>query len=388
VERVIAEVQAHWAAGIAWEGTYLLRSAQGEYRSFLTRAEPIRSEAGQLVRWIGTNTDISERIRAEAENARLVAIVSSSSDAIVSVSAENRRISTWNRAAEAMFGYTEAEAIGAPAGLLVPAEHRTEFDTERGVFERTMQDGQVRFDSVRRRKDGTLVDVSISATRMVSAEGRVIGVSAIFRDITERKRWEEHQRLLINELNHRVKNTLATVQSIATQTLRNAGSVAEAREAFESRLMALSRAHDVLTRENWDGADLTEIVEQAMAAYRQAGGSRVHIHGRAVRLSPGQALAVAMALHELATNAMKYGALSNEAGEVRIGWNVELTTEPSHLRLTWAESGGPPVKEPSRRGFGTRLLERSLAQDLGGHVRLTFAPTGLVCTVEALLGSS
>ncbi|HEY8381132.1 MAG TPA: PAS domain S-box protein, partial [Microvirga sp.] len=195
VDRVIAEVQAHWAAGIAWEGTYLLRSAQGEYRSFLTRAEPIRNEAGELVRWIGTNTDISERIRAEAENARLVAIVSSSSDAIVSVSAEDRRISTWNRAAEAMFGYTEAEAIGAPAGLLVPPDHRTEFDTERGVFERTMQDGQVRFDSLRRRKDGTLVDVSISATRMVSTEGRVIGVSAIFRDITERKRWEEHQRL-------------------------------------------------------------------------------------------------------------------------------------------------------------------------------------------------
>jgi PAS domain S-box-containing protein len=390
VETIVALVRAHQQDSTKRQFDWTMRIllADGGTRWVNGRGEYIRDESGRILRSRGVAMDITERKQSEEANARLAAIVSSSPDAITSFSANDERILTWNKGAETLFGYTAAEAIGGPVSLLVAPDHLTAGENRTGVFDRAMQDGHIRVDSVRRRKDGTLVDVSISATRMVSTEGRVIGVSAIFRDITERKRWEEHQRLLINELNHRVKNTLATVQSIATQTLRNAGSVGEAREAFESRLMALSRAHDVLTRENWDGADLTEIVEQAMAAYRQEGGSRVHIHGWDVRLSPGQALAVAMALHELATNAMKYGALSNETGEVRIGWNVELAADPCRLRLTWAERGGPPVKEPSRRGFGTRLLERSLAQDLGGQVRLTFAPTGLVCTVDALLGSS
>jgi two-component sensor histidine kinase len=193
---------------------------------------------------------------------------------------------------------------------------------------------------------------------------------------------------LIHELNHRVKNTLATVQAVASQTLRNAETTEEARRALEERLFALSRVHDVLTRESWEGANLSDIVAHAMAAYRQEGRSRVHILGRDVRLSPGQALAVAMALHELATNAVKYGALSSDTGEIGIEWSVEQAAGSQGLRLTWTESGGPPVREPTRRGFGTRLIERSLAQDLEGEVRLAFAPTGLVCTVEFIAQNS
>ncbi|HEY8380638.1 MAG TPA: sensor histidine kinase, partial [Microvirga sp.] len=191
-----------------------------------------------------------------------------------------------------------------------------------------------------------------------------------------------HQRLLINELNHRVKNTLATVQSIATQTLRNAGSVGEAREAFESRLMALSRAHDVLTRENWDGADLTEIVEQAVSPYAASGEERLHVRGPRVRLSPRRALALAMGLQELATNAAKYGALSRHGGAVRINWSVDGGSDGPRLALGWEESGGPPVTPPTRKGFGSRLIERSLAQDLDATVRIDFAPTGLVCSID------
>ncbi len=210
---------------------------------------------------------------------------------------------------------------------------------------------------------------------------RAIGVAM---DITVRKRAEEHQRLLINELNHRVKNTLATVQSIASQSLRGARSPEDARAALESRLLALSRAHDVLTRENWESAGLTEIVGEAISPFVTTRSGRIHVGGPDVRLPPRTALALAMALQELATNAVKYGALSTEAGAVEIRWTV--TDEPERrLHLTWAERGGPAVTPPKRRGFGTRLIERSLAQDLHGRVTIAFEPTGVVCSVDAAL---
>jgi PAS domain S-box-containing protein len=214
------------------------------------------------------------------------------------------------------------------------------------------------------------------------APSRLFGV--VF-DITERKRWEEHLQLLIHELNHRVKNTLATVQSIAFQTLRSATTAEEAREAMEARLFALSRAHNVLTKENWEGAELGEIVAQAMEPYEGYGTDRLHWRGPQVRLSPRMALALAMALQELATNAVKYGALSNTTGEIRIVWNVDANTSPARLHLQWEETGGPPVEVPTRRGFGTRLIERSLAHELDGDVRINFARAGVTCTVDAPL---
>ena len=223
----------------------------------------------------------------------------------------------------------------------------------------------------------------------VSAQGRCYYVAGqpvrfpgIVVDITDQKRAEEHRELLIHELNHRVKNTLATVQSIASQTLRNARSMEGARSAMEARLFALSRAHDVLTRENWEGAGLLEIVREAMAPYRHERERRIHVEGPDVRLSPRMALAIAMALQELATNAVKYGALSNEVGEVRVAWSVKDALE-TRLRLTWSEINGPAVEIPRHRGFGTRLIERSLAQDLQGQATIDFARTGIVCTVDA-----
>jgi PAS domain S-box-containing protein len=223
----------------------------------------------------------------------------------------------------------------------------------------------------------------------VSAQGRCYYVAGqpvrfpgIVVDITDQKRAEEHRELLIHELNHRVKNTLATVQSIASQTLRNADTMEGARSAMEARLLALSRAHDVLTRENWEGAGLLEIVREAMAPYRHERERRIHMDGPDVRLSPRMALAIAMALQELATNAVKYGALSDESGEVRIAWSVSGAPE-KRLHLAWFEANGPTVVAPKRRGFGTRLIERSLAQDLHGKATIDFAPAGIVCTVDA-----
>ncbi|WP_457089191.1 sensor histidine kinase [Microvirga sp. P5_D2] len=216
--------------------------------------------------------------------------------------------------------------------------------------------------------------------------GQITGIFAEGSDVTERIRSEEHQRLLLNELNHRVKNTLATVQSIASQTLRTAGSTQAAKEAIESRLFALSRAHDVLTRENWDGAWIREVVSHAMQPFQTAGHNRIHYHGDEIRLPPNTTLALAMALQELATNAVKYGALSNETGKVEINWRVDHTREVPHIVLRWEEKGGPSVTPPKRRGFGTRLVERSLAQgQLAGEAKIDFAPDGVVCTIDAPL---
>jgi two-component sensor histidine kinase len=210
-------------------------------------------------------------------------------------------------------------------------------------------------------------------------------VAILFRDISERKRAEGHRELLIHELNHRVKNTLATVQSFTSQTLRNAKGTAEAREILDSRLVALAKAHDVLTRERWEGAHLSEIVANAIAPYSGDGRTnRFHVEGVDLRLQTRSALAFSMALHELGTNAVKYGALSNGTGTVAIDWNVTQGS-PQRFRLRWAESGGPPVEKPRRRGFGSRLVERGLAQDLGGEVQLDFKRSGLICTIDAPL---
>jgi two-component sensor histidine kinase len=214
------------------------------------------------------------------------------------------------------------------------------------------------------------------------ADGAIRGAVCGAIDITERKRQQRHRELLLNELNHRVKNTLATVQSFAVQTLRNAPTVAEGRRAFEARLIALSKAHDVLTRENWEGAALGEVVAEALAAYAgERQNPRVRFEGDEIRLQPKTALAVSMALHELATNAVKYGALSNASGRVRLAWTIE--GDPSVLTLHWAETAGPPVVPPAKRGFGSRLIEYGLSHDLGADVRLNFAPDGVTCTITA-----
>ncbi len=225
----------------------------------------------------------------------------------------------------------------------------------------------------------------VSGIPVRDSAGEVSGALLAMVDIDQEKRAAEHQRLLINELNHRVKNTLATVQSISAQTLRNAATTEEARDAVETRLLALSRAHDILTRENWEGASLNEVVAQAVEPFRTEGDNRLHVAGPDVRLPPRMALALAMALQELATNAVKYGALSNTKGAVHINWTVTNGAVAPRLCLRWAETDGPRVKAPQRRGFGSRLIERSLALDLDGKVEIEFAPQGVVCVVDAPL---
>ncbi len=217
---------------------------------------------------------------------------------------------------------------------------------------------------------------------MRDAAGQVVGLVGVSIDITERKRDEERLRLMVNELNHRVKNTLATVQSITSQTLR--GGDPAVQRTLEGRLQALAAVHDVLTRESWKEAYLREVIESALAPYGVQDSARFQIAGQPIRVQPRVAVATSLALHELATNAIKYGALSTQNGRVAVTWKIVDDAEP-RLHMTWVERGGPAVVTPIVRSFGTRLIERGLAQDLGGTARLDFNEEGITCTIDAKL---
>jgi two-component sensor histidine kinase len=228
--------------------------------------------------------------------------------------------------------------------------------------------------------DGTSRTLLTSATALRDEQGAIIGAVAASLDITERKRMEEQRRLLINELNHRVKNTLATVQSIAVHTLRGSDLMGAARKALVDRIIALSRVHDVLTRESWEGAELREIVTTLTSPY--AGGGRFNIVGPPVRLPPSLALTLALTFHELVTNAAKYGALSSERGTVTISWQIDDGPDEPVLKLRWVEQGGPPVQPPARPGFGSDLIRRSLSAESGGTATIEYPPEGVVCVME------
>lgn len=213
-------------------------------------------------------------------------------------------------------------------------------------------------------------------------------------DITEHKRAEEHMRLMINELNHRVKNTLATVQSLATQSFRPLGTVesdnvALARKAFEARLFALARGHDILTRENWEGASLAELASHAFAPFRSHPAPeacrRIALEGPDLRVAPAMALSLSMALHELCTNALKYGALGASGGSVRISWDTYASPSGQRLVMRWEEHGGPPVSPPTHKGFGSRMIQDGLARELNGTVSLAYEPAGVICTIDVPL---
>ncbi|MBU4530909.1 MAG: PAS domain-containing protein [Desulfomicrobium sp.] len=227
----------------------------------------------------------------------------------------------------------------------------------------------------------------LTACKLNQEGGREDLILLAIEDITERKRFEEHREILVGELNHRIKNVMATVQAVASQTLSNATSMEEARATFGSRLIALGKSHDLLTRENWAGANLQDIVADTVEPH--AGGSnRFRIEGPHLWLKPSAALAIAMALHELATNAAKYGALKVDDGKVAITWTIAGNGQDRRLCLRWEESGGPLVAPPTHKGFGSRLIQRALAMELGGQVNVAYEASGVVCTIYAPMPGS
>jgi PAS domain S-box-containing protein len=241
-------------------------------------------------------------------------------------------------------------------------------------------------EAIAERPDGTRIPFIPYPTPLHDAEGKLIGAINMLVDITERKHAENRQKLLIDELNHRVKNTLATIQSLAGQTARHANGLEDFSRRFEARLLALSRAHDLLTRRHWEGASLDSLTREVLMAMAGNAARHVEIGGPVVDLDSRAALSLTMVLNELATNAIKYGALSSEGGMLSVAWRLEGSRLQPRLILEWRERGGPPVAPPTRRGIGTRLMERCIERDLGGQLDLAFEPSGVVCRISFAAG--
>jgi len=302
------------------------------------------------------------------------AIVNSSGDAIVGIDL-NGAIVSWNDGAQRLFGYAAEEAIGKPVAFLIPPNR---LDEGAGILERIRSGERIdHYDTVRRHKDGTSIDISLTVSPVSDAEGNLVGASKIARDVTGRKRAEAHRDVLIGEMSHRVKNVLATVQSIASQTLQQSASVEAFKPAFNGRLRALAQAHDLLMDEGWAGADVGALVDRILGPHRTMDRTRIVTKGPRIILPPQRGVALIMILHELATNAAKYGSLSVPSGAVEVTWRGDDDDGRSQIRLCWIESGGPRVKVPSRRGFGSKLIERSMVHELHGEARLDYRAEGL-----------
>ena len=296
------------------------------------------------------------------------------------------RVTSWSRGAEAVLGYSREEAIGMSFGELFTIPDR-ETGADSKELENAKQMGRAEDTRWHLRKDGARFWGN--GMTMAIFEPELTGLMKILRDETPAKLAEDQRVLLLNELNHRIKNTLATVQSITEQTLRAAKVDPAVRNDLTNRLMAVSDAHNVLVHESWAGADLGAIVRQALAPHDHKHISRFRIDGPLVWLSPQQAVAMALALHELATNALKYGALSAASGQVEIAWNLSHNQLGARqISLLWRELGGPLVTPPARTGFGTRLIARTFGQESGGQARIDYLPQGVQCAMQLPLSVS
>ncbi|MDH7972185.1 HWE histidine kinase domain-containing protein [Sphingomonas sp. AR_OL41] len=235
-----------------------------------------------------------------------------------------------------------------------------------------------------RRKDDTSFWASLYISPVCDEAGEIIQHFISFVDQTDQRERQAQSDMLIDELNHRVKNTLSTVQSITRQALRASDDPTVIREAIESRIFALSRSHDLLTRHKWEGAGLHDLIDAALKPFGVADGRVEHfeVAGANIRLSPKTTLALGIAFHELATNAVKYGAFSNDVGTIGIAWDTEMRPDGEQLILTWREKDGPEVVPPTHKGFGSQVIERGLAHELHGKVCLEYLPEGLVCTID------
>lgn len=235
-----------------------------------------------------------------------------------------------------------------------------------------------------RRKDGSEFWASMFVSPVCDESGAIVQQFVSLVDLTDHRRDNARCKMLIDELNHRVKNTLSTVQSIVTQALRRPAEPAAIREAIESRVLALSRSHDLLSSANWDGAGLHDLVDIALQPFEVISGrpERFTVVGDNVQLSPKTTLSLAIAIHELATNAVKYGAFSNDTGTIAIDWTMVPDAAADRLMLRWRERDGPTVTPPSRKGFGSWVMERGLGHELGAHVSLDYSSDGLACTID------
>lgn len=322
-------------------------------------------------------------------NARLAAIVDYSFDAIIAKDL-NSIITNWNRAAEHLFGYTAAEAIGQSVLMLIPEGLRNE---EADIIERVRRGEQVAsYETTRRRKDGTYVVVSLTISPIRASDGSIIGVSKIARDITVAKDNERRIRLLMREVNHRVKNQFAVILSVIRETSRRATDPREFEEQVRDRIMALSRSHDLLVTSEWSGASLLDLLQEHLKPFGHE--AQISLSGPLVTLQPNAVQHLGMAFHELGTNSSKFGALSSEIGHVQIDWQIRMSSEGHReFHVVWDETSklvaeAEPDPTATRRGFGSVVLQRVAPQSLSGSAVLDRSPGHVRWSLSAPVDST
>jgi len=377
----------------------------GAYRLSGIRAvqsTPLISRSGQLLGMISTHwrnphqptefslrpfdvlarqaADLIERVQVESmlreseERSRwLASIVESSDDAIISTSLDGT-ITSWNRSAERIFGYCAEEVVGKSVTILLPPDRS---DEEPAILNRVRCGEQIdHYETVRQRKDGSLIDISLTVSPIKDRNGEIVAASKISRNITERKRIEARVAILAREAEHRAKNMLANV--LAAVHLSHADTPDSLKRVIEGRIQALANVHTLVVKSGWTGAELVSIVMQELSPYSRDGDGRAHIEGPPLLLEPDTAQAIAITLHELTTNAAKYGALSVSDGRVRVEWSQ---TPSGGVVLRWTETNGPAVKPPMQQGFGTRVIESMIGTHLKGQVRFVWSEQGLACEI-------
>ena len=356
-----------------WEGELKFRNfATGELLPVLYNIFPVHDSSGTITAYGTVTRNLTEGKFAEQRLRSLASIVESSDDAIVSKNLDGI-VENWNRGAERIFGYSPEEAIGQPITIVIPADRQSE---EREILTRIRRGERIdHYETIRRRKDGSLVVVSLSVSPVRNAEDQIIGASKIARDITEQKRNQEQIATLAREAEHRSKNLLATVQ--ATVRLSQSETPDGLKRAIEGRIQSLANVHSLFVKARWIGADLSTITAQELAPYFEKNQRRVSIDGPPVLLEPDVAQTIAITLHELATNAAKYGALAVPDGQVELKWSHDAD---GRLHLRWTESSGPKVQEPTHKGFGGRIIEQMIAQR-SGKTHFDWRAEGLVCEI-------
>jgi PAS domain S-box-containing protein len=371
------------ASGLVFREELRYWVADGSERIVDFAIHPIRDQLGAIMFLHPTGIDITERKRVEASLREseqrlrsLASIVEFSDDAIVSKNLDGI-ITSWNKGAERVFGYAAEEAIGQPITIVIPQDRQ---DEERAILTRIRRGERIdHFETIRRRKHGSLIVVSLTVSPVKNAEGKIVGASKSARDVTEQKRIQEQIAILAREAERRSKNLLASVQ--AAVNLSHSDTAEGLKQAIEGRIQALANVHSLFAETRWIGAELSTIVTQELAPYSKKGEGRVHIDGPPVLLEPDVAQTIAVTVHELATNAAKYGSLSGGKGQIDLEW---LHKADGELILRWTESGGPAVQMPTRQGFGTRVIERMIGQ-LKGKARFDWRPEGLVCEITIQL---
>ena len=366
-----------------YEAEYRIVRPDGETRWIFGRGKVIRDDTGRPNRYAGVDIDITDRRRAEEAVERLASIVESSDDAIIGKDL-NGTIRSWNAGATRLFGYRPEDIVGKPITLLFPEDR---LDEETNIIARVSRGGRVTpYETIRKRQDGSLVEVSLSVSPIRDAGGRVVGASKIARDITARKRTENQRKLLLSEMHHRVKNLFALTFGIITISARSATSAEQLAESIRERVGALARAHEITLQSIDELGDLSarpatlaELVDTIFVPHTDPQRpDRISIVGPEVVVGAKAFANIALLLHELATNAAKYGSLSRVDGQIRISWTID--EKVAHIR--WEEQGGPRVSgPPEAEGFGTRLLEATVVGQLGGSITREWRPEGLTLSL-------